>query len=51
MLAQSRDVASALAAARARRIVTVEPAAVKTESGYTFELPIEAGYGGGPFVA
>ena len=32
MLAQSPDVASALAAARARRIVTVEPVAVKTET-------------------
>jgi len=51
MLAQSRDVASALAAARARRIVAVEPAATKTESGYVFRLPIEAGYGAGPFVA
>ncbi len=50
MLAESRDVASAIAAARARRIVAVEPAATKTESGFLFELPIEAGYGAGPFA-
>jgi len=52
MLAQSgADVASALAAARARRIVTVEPVAVKTETGYTMRIPIEAGYGGEVFAA
>ena len=49
MLAQSPDAASAIAAARARRIVTVEPVAVKTESGYTMRIPIEAGYGAGVF--
>jgi len=49
MLARSRDVASALAEARARRIVAVEPAVAKTESGYVFRLPVEAGYGAGPF--
>jgi 8-oxo-dGTP pyrophosphatase MutT (NUDIX family) len=49
MLAQSADVASALAAARARRVVTVEPVAVKTETGYTMRIPIEAGYGGEVF--
>jgi hypothetical protein len=49
MLAQSPDAASAISAARARRIVTVEPVAVKTESGYTMRIPIEAGYGGGVF--
>ena len=46
LLAQSPDAASAIAAARARRIVTVEPVAVKTERGYTMRIPIEAGYGG-----
>ncbi len=50
MLAQSRDVASAVAAARVRRIVAVEPTAVKTETGYLFTIPIEAGYGGGTFA-
>jgi hypothetical protein len=50
MLAEHDDVASALAAARARRIVTVEPVAVKTETGYTMTIPIEAGYGGVTFT-
>jgi 8-oxo-dGTP pyrophosphatase MutT (NUDIX family) len=45
LLAQSADVASALSAARARRVVTVEPVAMKTETGYTMRIPIEAGYG------
>ena len=49
MLAQSLDAASAMAGARARRIVTVEPVAVKTEGGYTMRIPIEAGYGAGVF--
>jgi 8-oxo-dGTP pyrophosphatase MutT (NUDIX family) len=51
MLARSADVASALAAARARRIVTVEPVAAKTETGLTMRIPIEAGYGGELFEA
>lgn len=49
MLAQSPDAVSAMAAARVRRIVTVEPVAVKTERGYTMRIPIEAGYGAGVF--
>ncbi len=49
LLAEQDDVASALAAARARRIVTVEPVAVKTGTGYTMRIPIEAGYGGDAF--
>jgi 8-oxo-dGTP pyrophosphatase MutT (NUDIX family) len=49
LLAQSPDAASAVAAARARRVVTVEPVAVKTETGYTMRIPIEAGYGGEVF--
>jgi hypothetical protein len=49
LLAESADAASAVAAARARRIVTVEPVAVKTETGYTMRIPIEAGYGGEVF--
>jgi 8-oxo-dGTP pyrophosphatase MutT (NUDIX family) len=50
LLAQSADVASALSAARARRVVTVEPIAIKTETGYTMRIPIEAGYGGELFT-
>jgi 8-oxo-dGTP pyrophosphatase MutT (NUDIX family) len=46
MLAASGDAASALAAARARRIVAVEPVATKTARGWTMRIPIEAGYGG-----
>jgi 8-oxo-dGTP pyrophosphatase MutT (NUDIX family) len=49
LLARSPDVASALSAARARRVVTVEPVAVKTDTGYTMRIPIEAGYGGDVF--
>jgi 8-oxo-dGTP pyrophosphatase MutT (NUDIX family) len=51
MLGESADVASALAAARARQIVTVEPVAAKTETGYTMRIPIQAGYGGEVFEA
>ncbi len=46
MLAASRDVAEALDAARARRIVAVEPVATKTANGWTMRIPLEAGYGG-----
>jgi len=49
-LAESADVASALAAARARPIVTVAPVAVKTEAGYEIRIPAEAGYGGETFT-
>ena len=49
-LAESRDVASALAAARARPVVTVAPIAMKTETGYEIRIPAEAGYGGGIFT-
>jgi 8-oxo-dGTP pyrophosphatase MutT (NUDIX family) len=49
MLGRQRDVAAALAAAQARRIVTVEPATTKTPTGWALTLPVEAGYGGGPF--
>jgi 8-oxo-dGTP pyrophosphatase MutT (NUDIX family) len=45
MLAESADAAAAVAAARARRIVTVEPKAVKSETGFTLTIPGEAGYG------
>ena len=49
-LAESRDVASALAAARARPIVTVAPVAVKTQTGYEIRIPAEAGYRGESFT-
>lgn len=45
MLAESADAVAAVAAARARRIVTVEPIAVKSETGLTLTIPREAGYG------
>ena len=45
MLGESHDAASAIAASRARRIVTVEPKAVKSEAGLTLTIPREAGYG------
>jgi 8-oxo-dGTP pyrophosphatase MutT (NUDIX family) len=45
MLAESRDAAAAIAAARARRIVTVQPLAVKSETGLTLTIPADAGYG------
>ena len=45
MLSESPDAASALAAARTRRIVTVEPKAVRTEAGFELSIPSEAGYG------
>jgi 8-oxo-dGTP pyrophosphatase MutT (NUDIX family) len=44
-LAESRDVASALAAARARPRFTVLPQPVRHESGLTVVIPAEAGYG------
>ena len=49
MLAESASAAEAIAAAKARRVVTVLPTAVKTESGYRLTIPIEAGYGGPDF--
>jgi 8-oxo-dGTP pyrophosphatase MutT (NUDIX family) len=45
MLAESGDVAGALAAARERRIVPVEPIAEKTATGLKLRIPLEAGYG------
>jgi len=50
LLAESRDAASAVAASRQRRIVTVEPVGTKTDAGYTLRIPIEAGYGGDTFT-
>jgi 8-oxo-dGTP pyrophosphatase MutT (NUDIX family) len=46
MLAQSATAAEAITAARARKVVTVEPQPLKTESGYRLTIPLEAGYGG-----
>jgi len=45
LLGRSADVASALAAARTRRIVTVEPRAEKLPKGWRMHIPNEAGYG------
>ena len=50
MLGQSADVASALAAARARRIVTVEPVPERTAAGMKLHIPLEAGYGCDSFM-
>ena len=49
MLGESADVETALAAARARKIVTVEPIPTRTAEGYTMRIPLEAGYGGDVF--
>jgi 8-oxo-dGTP pyrophosphatase MutT (NUDIX family) len=49
LLGRSASAAEAIEAARARAIVTVEPQAVKTESGYRLTIPLEAGYGGPHF--
>ena len=44
LLAQSASVAEALAAARARRIVTVEPVIVREAGGNVLTIPADAGY-------
>jgi 8-oxo-dGTP pyrophosphatase MutT (NUDIX family) len=50
MLGESADAASAISHARQRRIVTIEPLATKTETGYVIEIPPDAGYGGPRFA-
>ena len=46
LLGRSPDVAGALAAARQRCVVTVEPVAEKTATGFfRLRIPLEAGYG------
>jgi 8-oxo-dGTP pyrophosphatase MutT (NUDIX family) len=45
LLGQSSDVAGAVAAARQRRVVTVEPVAERTATGFHLRIPLEAGYG------
>jgi 8-oxo-dGTP pyrophosphatase MutT (NUDIX family) len=45
MLAQSMDAASALAAARARKIFTVRPILSKRDGQTVLNIPAEAGYG------
>ena len=50
MLGRSADVASALAAARARRIVTVEPVPERTAAGMKLHIPLDAGYGCDSFM-
>lgn len=49
LLGRSANAAEAIAAAAARRVVTVEPKAAKTENGYRLSIPLEAGYGGPDF--
>ena len=49
LLGQSATSAEAVAASRARKIVTVEPKPLKTETGYRLTIPLEAGYGGPHF--
>jgi 8-oxo-dGTP pyrophosphatase MutT (NUDIX family) len=48
-LARHPDVASALAAARAARMVTVEPQPVEVDGGPGLRIPAEADYGGEAF--
>jgi 8-oxo-dGTP pyrophosphatase MutT (NUDIX family) len=50
MLGRNDRAETALAAARARKIVAVEPVATRSETGYTLKVPIEAGYGGDTFT-
>ena len=45
LLGQSATVAEALAAARARKPVAIEPKATKTATGYRLSLPADAGHG------
>ena len=45
LLGRSANVAAALAEARARKIVTVEPIVQNTENGLRMTIPVEAGYG------
>jgi len=50
LLGRSASAAAAIAAARDRKIISVEPAWTRTDIGYSLEIPTEAGYGGGPFA-
>ena len=49
LLGQSASAEQAVAAAAARRVLPIEPAAEKTASGYRLTIPLEAGYGGPHF--
>lgn len=49
VLARQNRVADALAAARARTIVTVEPAPTEIDGRKALRIPLEAGYGGDVF--
>ncbi|MFO1114329.1 MAG: NUDIX hydrolase [Beijerinckiaceae bacterium] len=53
MLGRQNDVASAIEAARVRKIVTVQPDAQKNPDGKGFilKIPLEAGYGGDTFTS
>ena len=48
-LARHADAASALAAARAAPVVTVEPERIEVDGGPGLRIPAEAGYGGEAF--
>jgi len=49
LLAQSATAEQAIAAARARRVLPIEPQAAKTSSGYRLTIPADAGYSGSDF--
>ncbi len=49
LLGQSATAHEAIAAARLRRVVKVEPQALRTETGFRLTIPPEAGYGGPHF--
>ena len=54
MLGRQNDVASALEAARSRKIVTVQPEALKKDDGskgFILKIPLEAGYGGDTYTS
>ncbi len=52
LLARQNAVEAAIVAARARRIVTVEPVPAKMpDGGRALKIPVEAGYGGDVFAA
>lgn len=50
MLAHETSVQAALAAAKARKIVTVEPQPTQVDGRRALKIPLEAGYGGDVFI-
>jgi 8-oxo-dGTP pyrophosphatase MutT (NUDIX family) len=49
LLARSATAADAIAAAKSRRVTSIEPRATKTPSGYRLTIPADAGYGATDF--